>query len=406
MHYDILSIEEQATTLKIAGNEVSSRKKSNIQRYGVRRFENEKVFQTSRLGKATTDRLIADTKEWGGLGSDHLYGFSPAHKEDRTSDSVNSSVLESFEEGLKTLVRLHPDFIFSGRCTAQNNTTSMQSSYGLDLKTSGGICDWYYMYQRKGSSNMMDGYFGDTSSKTNIHDLIERHSKFLNVQGKTVKIANGRMPVLLVDNQEPLKKLIESFYINKYEEGAALYSGKLGEKLFSDKNSLVDNSYDASSGNFNFFDGDGIVRNEDLKLIDQGRFVSTISDLRFSKKFGKTSTGNGLRAYNRGTNLSLKSLRFAKGKIPWQSIINNLDRCLVAMVAAGGDSNDLGEYSTPVQIGYILEKGEIVGQAPQVTIKTSVDKYLGKDLIDVSSDGFTPAYHSACVISEMEVFVN
>ncbi len=406
MDYDILSIEEQSTTLKIEGNQVCSRKKSNIQRYGVRRFENGKVFQTSRLGKATDERLLADTKEWGGLGSAHEYGFASAHKEARVGDSVDHSVLESFEEGLKTLMGLHPDFIFSGRCTVQNQTNSMQSSYGLDLKTSGGICDWYYMYQRKGSSNMMDGYFGDISLKTNIQDLIEKHANFLSMQGTVVKLASGRMPVLLVDNQEPLKKLIESFHINKYEEGAALYSGKLGEKLFSDKISLVDNSYDASSGNFNFFDGDGIVRTQDLKLIDQGRFVSTISDLRFGKKFGKTSTGNGLRAYNRGVNLSPRSLRFAKGGLSWQSIVSKLDRCLVAMVTAGGDSNDLGEFSTPVQIGYIFEKGELVGQAPQVTIKTSVDNYLGKDLIDVSSDGFTPAYQSACVISEMEVFVN
>lgn len=406
MNYDILSIQEQATTLKIEANEVCSRKKSNIHRYGVRRFENGKVFQTSRLGKATNERLIADTQEWGGLGSDHEYGFAPAHTEVRTSESVNPSALIAFEEGLSTLRHLHPDFIFSGRCAVQNQSATMYSSYGLDLKTSGGICEWYYMYQRKGSSNMLDGYFGDNAEKTDIHDLIQRHSKFLKFQGKEIKLTNGRMPVLLVDNQEPLKKLIESFYINKYEEGAALYSGKLGEKLFSPKISLVDNGYDPSSGNFNFFDGDGVVRNHDLKLIDQGRFVSTISDLRFSKKFGKTSTGNGLRAYNRGISLSPRSLRFAKGETSWQSIVSKLDRCLVAMVTAGGDSNDLGEFSTPVQIGYILEKGEVVGQAPQVTIKTSVDSYLGKDLIDVSSDGFTPAYQSACVISEMEVFVN
>lgn len=76
------------------------------------------------------------------------------------------------------------------------------------------------------------------------------------------------------------------------------------------------------------------------------------------------------------------------------------------MIAAGGDSNDLGEFSTPVQVGYILEKGEVIGQAPQVTVKTSVSNYLGSHLIDVSSDGFTSNSPSTCVISEMDVFVN
>lgn len=406
MNYDILSIHENHLTLKAEAGKICARKKSQIQRHGVRRFQDGKLFQTSRLGAATTDRLLADTQEWGGPGTQHDFGFASAHKESRTGHSIKKSMLEDFEIGLKKLNQEHPDFVFSGRCTTQNLTMSLQSSYGLDLQTSGEICEWYYMYQRKGSGNMLDGFFGEASANTDIHRLIDEHSPILKAQHKEVSLQSGRLPVLFVEEMSPLTKLVESFLINKYEEGAALYSGQLGQQLFSKKISLVDSTYDPLHGQFQFFDGEGVVRTEDLKLVDQGRFVSLISDLRFGNKFGKPSSGNGLRNYNQGVQLRPRALRLEKGQRPWRSILKDLDRCLIAIITAGGDSNDLGEFSSPVQVGYIAEKGEIVGRAPQLTVSTSVSDYLGKNLIDVSSDGFTPSSPSACLIAEMDILVS
>lgn len=406
MEYDILSITETGSTLKAEAGRISARKNSQILRQGVRRFEKGHLYQTSRLGPASIERLIADTNEWGGSGIRHDYGLAPAHREARAGISLNENTLSQFEEGLDRLNSQFPEFVFTGRCTIQNQTTELKSSYGLDLTTSGGLCEWYFLYQRKGSSNMMDGYFGETSAQSEIDKAITEHADFLRAQGRIVTLKSGRMPVLFVDGLQPADKLIESFAINKYEDGSSLYSGKLGQKLFSNKITITDNAYDPINGNFDFFDGEGIVRANDLKLVDQGNFSGLLSDLRFGKKFSRPSTGNGMRSYNKGIQLSPRSLRVSGGLESWKSIVKRLDRCLVAMIAAGGDSNDLGEFSSPVQVGYILEKGEVIGQAPQVTIKTSVSNYLGSHLIDVSSDGFTASSPSACVISEMDVFVN
>ncbi len=406
MDYDIFSIQEKSSTTKAEAGKISANKNQQIQRHGVRRFENGKVFQTSRLGAATQDRLIADTKEWGGPGTAHEYGFAHKSTESKSGIIANEKYLQDFVEGLDLLNSQHPNFVFTGQCTVQQQSISLQSSYGLDLKTSGGLCEWYFTYQRKGSGNMIDGFLAETGAKVDVKKEIQTHSAFLKMQNKSVTVRNGTMPVLFVEALQPLSKLLESFYIHKYSEGAALYSGKLGETLFSDKITLVDSAYDAESGAIRFFDGEGTVRKDDLPLIEKGRFNALMSDLRFGKKFNQTSSGNGQRVYNRGVTLGPRSLRFQKGQDTWKKIVGQLDRCLIAMVSAGGDSNDLGEFSSPVQIGYIMEKGEVIGQAPQVTVKTSIENYLGKGLIGVSSDGFTTYSPSACLISEMEVLVN
>ncbi len=406
MNYDLLSIHEKVTTVKAEASKIHARKNLEIERFGVRRFENNMVYQTSRLGSATFDRLIADTREWGGPGTKHDFGFAPAKSESRKGATVDQNVLLQFEESLKNLRESFPDFVFNGKISVNSTHTSLTSDYGLDLHTKGDVCEWYFMYQRKDSGNVLDGYFGELSATPNIEAAIKEHSKYLKVQRNEVKLQSTRMPVIFVEPLEPIEKLTESLHINKYEEGAGIYSGKLGEKLFHDKITLVDSSFDPVRGQVQFFDGEGTVRTRDeLPLIEKGQFLGLISDLRFGKKYGRPSTGNGTRVYNRGVNLAPRSLRFAPGSKPWREIIKSFDRCLVAMVAAGGDSNDLGEFSTPVQIGYVFEKGEIVGRAPQLTVKTSVSDYLGKSLIDVSSDGFQPDSASACVISEMEVII-
>lgn len=407
MKYDILSIHEKATTVKLEANEISSIKNSDIQRLGVRRFEGGQMFQTSRLGEADLERLIADTKEWGGPGVPHEYGFAPARKETRTGVDVSHEHLNEFENRIMALTARYPQFVFSGKCSVTRVSTSLTANYGLDLKTSGAICDWYVIYQRKGSGNMLDGFVFESTAQPQIRKEFDDHVEYLEAQSREAKMTAGRIPVLLVDPMAPLKKLRESLAVNRYREGTCLYANKFGEQLFSSHVTLVDRSYIPELGLNQFFDGEGTVRaNDDHTLIDQGRFSGLIADLRFGKKFNEASTGNGIRPYNGGISLLPRTLSFAKGQKPWREIVRQLDRCLVAVISAGGDSNDLGEFSTPVQLGYVFEKGELIGRSPQVTIKTSLNDYLGKNLIAVTSDSFSSSSPSASLISEMDLILN
>lgn len=254
---------------------------------------------------------------------------------------------------------------------------------------------------------MFDGVVGEETGSPCVRDVLKDHEEVLKAQAREVSLDGGKLPVLFMEPFEPLAKLTESFLINRYEQGACLFSGKLGMDLFSNRVSIVDQAYDPARGMNRFFDGEGVVRAQDeLALIEKGRFQSLLCDLRFAKKFGRMSTGNGLRGYKGGVTLSPHSLRFRGGEKPWREIVCGLDRCLVVMIAAGGDTNDLGEFSTPVQVGYVFEKGELTGRAPQLTLKTSVSRYLKEDLIDISSDGFLKSSPSPCVISEMDVILN
>ncbi len=407
MQFDRLSVHEKTETVKFEAGAIASIKHSDIRRHGVRRFEGGKIYQCSRLGEASLARLLEDTKEWGGPGIAHDFGFAPAHVESRSGEVASSTTREEFESASLELAARYPQFVFTGSCAIKHSVTSLTSSYGLELQATGGTCDWYLMYQRKGSGNMFDGFVTSEGVRPDISNELLTHGAFLQAQLHEASLPPGRSPVLLVDTLAPVKKLQESLQVHRYFEGSCLYAGRLNEQLFAQTVTLIDAGYAPKNGRVDFFDGEGTVRpNDDHILIENGVFKNLMSDRRFGQKFNYPSTGNGLRNYKSGVGLGPRGLMFAPGNKSWREIVKGLDRCVVAVIAAGGDSNDLGEFSTPVQIAYVYEKGELIGRAPQFSLKIALNDYLGKNLIDVASDQFMTGTPGGAVIAEMDILLN
>jgi PmbA protein len=94
------------------------------------------------------------------------------------------------------------------------------------------------------------------------------------------------------------------------------------------------------------------------------------------------------------------------GKRSTQEILKGLDNCIVVFMGDGGDFTDKGEFSTPLQLSYLVQKGEIIGRLPQLTVKTTTDEMFNTRLIEIASDGFQNDNLKPSLFSEMDVYVN
>ena len=72
-----------------------------------------------------------------------------------------------------------------------------------------------------------------------------------------------------------LDKIYECLDAEKMSLGTSLFSGKIGEKLFSDKFTVLHDVSDAETWHNVFFDGDGVVTIQDATLIQ--RFLAQYS---------------------------------------------------------------------------------------------------------------------------------
>ena len=241
--------------------------------------------------------------------------------------------------------------------------------------------------------------------QADLNESIDHHLPFLKAFEKKATVANGRYPIVVPQPEQILfSKLKESLQIDRYRSGAALYSSKLGEKVFSDQFSLYDVDWAPELGIASAFDGEGVRReNPRLPLIERRVFKNVISDLRNARKYGTASTGNGQRSFDSNSRLDFNAVLLGRGSRDYRALMKEMGECIFILMAMGGGFTDTGDFSTPVHLSFLVKGGEIIGRLPPISVKSSLAEMFGDRLLAVSSDGLGASAQNPCLFAEMEV---
>ena len=379
MKYDILSVNEESLSIQVVAGKVESSRNKNISKKGVRLFENNKIYTTSFVGDIADEDLVKKAQASKSVGIPYDYDL-PNYQDKKVVDEESfqgplNTIQEKIELTNDYLAKFSNEFIFNGKFTRSYYTLSLKNDEGRILQKKYGINEWYYIFKKVGSANLMDGYIEEVAKTSNLEDVFSKNIPYLDVFKNELKFQSGKYPVLFVENSELTYKLSESLRVDKYFEGTALFSGKLNEKIFNKDFSLYDVNYSPDHGVYRQFDEEGTVRKiSKLPLIENGVFKNVIADLRNAKKYGVEVTGNGSRNFDSSTSLSFNRLVIGGGKRSTQEILKCLDNCVVVFMASGGDFTDKGDFSTPLQLAYLVQKGDIIGRLPQLTVKTTTNE--------------------------------
>lgn len=120
-------------------------------------------------------------------------------------------------------------------------------------------------------------------------------------------------------------------------------------------------------------------------LIDQGTVMGFYWDRRWAACAGCQSTGNGFRGGLSRPSPDLVNLCIAAGSTPVEELIASMDEGLIVdQVLGAGQSNKLaGEFSVNLDLGYKVEKGEIVGRVKNTMVAGSIFEAF-QNLVDLS----------------------
>lgn len=411
MKYDILTVTEESLSIEVVGGKIVSSRNKNITKKGVRLFEGNKIYTTSFVGDISDDELVNKAKNSKSVGISYEHEL-PNYTNIKIIDEESfKDPLEKIREAIDIthdrLSKFSNEFVFNGKFNREIYSTILKNDKGAKLERKFGTNEWYYLFKKVGSPNLMDGYIEQSGRKLDMNDVFERNIPYLDAFNNELKFQAGKYPVLFVEGGQLVRKLAQSLRSDKYFEGTALYSGKLNQKIFNDKFSLYDVNYSPDHGLYRKFDEEGTMRNlARLPLIENGTIKNVIADLRNAKKYEVESTGNGQRGYDSAAMLGFNSLVIGAGHRSTQDILKSMDNCIVVYMASGGDFTDNGDYSTPLQLCYLVQKGEIVGRLPQLTVKTSTDEMFNSRLIEIGSDGFQKNHMNPSLFTEMDVYVN
>ena len=414
MKHDLLTVNEESLSIEVIAGKINSSRFKNITKKGVRLFDNNKIFTTSFVGEISNAELLEKAKngkEKGGVGTPYDYQLAKSQKLSTIDQDSLKAPLDQIREAIELtqerLGKYSEQFVFNGRFERSIHTRTMESSDGLLLERKFAYNEWSYLFKQIGSPNLLDGYFEESGRNLNINDVLDKNIPYLEAYKNEITFQNGKHPVLFIEGGQLLGKLAESFLAEKYCEGSALFSGKLNTPIMSSAFSLYDVNYSPAHGLYKKFDGEGTVRElSHLPLIEKGTMNHIIADLRSAKKYGVEATGNGQRNFDTGVSTGFNSLVIGAGTRTTQDILNSLDSCVVVFMGHGGDFTDKGDFSTPLQLSYLVKRGQIVGRLPQLTVKSTTQDIFGSRLMESASDGFQKSNLQPSLFSEMDVYIN
>ncbi|MGQ9699064.1 MAG: TldD/PmbA family protein [Armatimonadota bacterium] len=190
--------------------------------------------------------------------------------------------------------------------------------------------------------------------------LIEK----LRLAERDAQIPSGRLPVLFTPDASYVLLTSLAMGVNGKNvlKGDSPLAAKLGQKVFDESLSVTDNGLvDYASGS-KAYDGEGVpVRI--TPIVERGVLVNFLYDLDTAGEAGTQSTGNGPGCHAHNTIVS-------PGTTPYAEMLRSIDRgLLVDSVMGFGQSNIMqGDFSVNVSLGYLIEKGEVVGRVKNVML--------------------------------------
>jgi PmbA protein len=273
-------------------------------------------------------------------------------------------------------------------------------SIGLEINRVEGD-DVLILYDQAGTSVWVDDYL----------DFARRLVEKLKMARNITSIKPGKMPVLFA----PSGTLGLVFPLSEGLNGKSVYKGtspikdKVGEKLFNEKITVIDDGTIDGKFASASFDDEGIPHRRNV-LVEKGVLNGFIYDLKTAAQSGVASTGNASRGLFSPPQPSFTNLVIQPGETPLKDMIAGIDEGIIVEDLLGiGQGNIIsGAFSNPIALAFKVEKGEIVGRVKDLSIAGNIYDLL-KNVTAVSREAhwIYSTFHAPYIlIPEMNVAGN
>jgi PmbA protein len=408
---EYFSVRSEETIVKIEDSQIKMVNNKNIVRKSVRVFDEDKkiLALAAAVGNIPDAELEEKAKSLLSLNMPYNYELEKDTQGKFVKDKCNVNPETLATEALKDLKEYTKDFVFDGNSATYKVTNTLRNSLGLDLSLTRGMLRLGFTIRQKGSGNIMDtgngfGYFDLTDER---YQQFLKNTDFVCKACQSEKVALENKPYkVLMNYSYLLRKFLTDITAIPYEEKSSLLAGKLGTQVFHESVNIND-CYDIDDLVVYIpYDHEGIVAKAELPVIENGVLKNILYDKKTAQKYGKTTTGNGFRNYNSNPAVYNKNLVFKNVERLTSELIAD-EYVIVPYISSGGDFLPNGNYSLPIQMGFVFKNGKFIGKTPQLTITGNYVDSLSKDLIGLSkNDVFKELLEETLVLSEIVVSIN
>ena len=220
---------------------------------------------------------------------------------------------------------------------------------------------------------------GDHDASCALLDAWDRHAEKviadIRAAEHEVTPEPGVYPVIFTPNAiDPLLATFEEGVNGKLvQKQISPLIGKLGEQIVDTRITITDDGTIDYAAGSSPVDCEGLAVRRNV-LFENGVLKQYLFDLQTAGMMKAQATGSGMRGFSRQPSPDITNLVIAAGDTPYEKMLAGMKRgLLVDDLLGAGQSNTLaGEFSVNIELGYLVENGEIVGRVKDCMVAGNV----------------------------------
>lgn len=399
--------KENDITINVVNSKIESIRNKNIEKTGLRVYSKGLIGVAGAIGAYSDDELYKEALE----ALNKNIEYPAAHSSDlaisgdyRTEILSPEKLREEIDALLSELRERQPDFIFSNKVSLTEIQSSLSNDDGLCLEYADRAISVEIVFKEKTSSSVFDGFVGSQERKYDKKLILDEFDFYLNGYKERASLSGkGRYPIVFASEAAPINKFLTDLNADVFAQGGSIFSGKSGQKLFSDSFTFGQNLDPERAYNVPFFDAEGTVnKDHNFSFIEKGVLKAPYCDKKTAYKYGLKPTGSAAASYDGVPQSSLIRPYIERTSDSVKSLLGDQPG-IFALVFSGGDFTPKGDYATPVQLGFLFDGERILGRLPEFNLSSNIFTMFGTGYRGTAPNTFLPFSTGDFTVIEMDV---
>ncbi len=283
------------------------------------------------------------------------------------------TLVEMGKNAIAQLRAAYREVICSAEFECEQETTTLINSLGLHCQYTGTSVSYYLGLEWIRGEDFLGIYDGEYSrGKLDPDTIVKQIIQRLEWAETNSTLVTGKIPILFTGNAAIMLWGTIAAALNgkRVLEKSSPWSDSLGKLVISENLTL---SQDPTQEPYSCpFDDEG-TPTQAFPLIIQGRLQQFYTDRTTARELGTQNSGNGFRpGLGSYPTPDLVNLIIEPGKGTLADLISQLDQGIIIDQMLGGGADISGDFSINVDLGYRVEKGEIVGRVKDTMVAGNV----------------------------------
>jgi len=304
-------------------------------------------------------------------------------------DKVLELAMRSYDEAKAYDKRVDID---DGKFSAFLTKVAISNSHGVEAEEKSTLLQGYLICMAK--------EHGEASSMAFEYDVTRRVKDFsserigrvaaekalASLKPKVVETFIGKV-ILDSDSAATILTypIMNGVNADNVQRGRSLWAGKIGEKVASQKLTVVDDGLLPNGIGSSSFDSEG-VPHQKTPVITRGKLEGYLHNAYTANKDKKKSTGNAYRdGYYMLPIIYTSNLIVEAGKKKLENIISEVDKGIIVRRFSGNVRPESGEFSGIAKQASYIEKGEIKYPLKETMISGNAFQAL-KNIVEIGSE--------------------